>query len=402
MEVDTDGDLIGVRYNGSVQNLGHVVGPQGDTGPVGPKGDRGDTGPKGDKGDKGETGERGPMGRRGDTGRGWDWLGKWQSDVRYESTGDWQVVNHKGSAYICTSPVIGVEPGTKMATGSWDLFAERGAEGKPGRDGLPGGGQDGEAGTISIYDESLAVLLTASRLNFRGADVIAMASAIPGQVDVYVPSITFAPSFAATVIGGPFNGLSTVEKGATFGGVNLPWATNNVAAFPLDNATNLTMNGGAIALDGGWTVTGGGTYSAALSEGVIGTGFAVTLHSTTLQATVSANISFQWRAFHFKSLTAAGMTEVEVEASGGSLQAARTGNRAFTPTGTPEYLWVCYAQPLGATNTATGFVNVANNFAVPFQAAETVAVTNAYGDTTNYLCYRSTNPTAGAVTVNVV
>lgn len=44
-------------------DLGRVVGPQGETGPQGPKGDTGDTGPQGPKGDTGETGPAGADGK---------------------------------------------------------------------------------------------------------------------------------------------------------------------------------------------------------------------------------------------------------------------------------------------------------------------------------------------------
>lgn len=46
-------------------DLGQVVGPQGATGPQGPKGDTGATGPQGPKGDTGATG---PQGAKGDNG----------------------------------------------------------------------------------------------------------------------------------------------------------------------------------------------------------------------------------------------------------------------------------------------------------------------------------------------
>lgn len=58
-------------------DLGQVVGPQGATGPQGPKGDTGSRGPQGPKGDtgdtgpqgaKGDTGAKGPQGPKGDTG----------------------------------------------------------------------------------------------------------------------------------------------------------------------------------------------------------------------------------------------------------------------------------------------------------------------------------------------
>lgn len=48
--------------NMAAVDLGSVVGPQGATGPQGPKGDTGDTGAQGPKGDTGNTGPQGPAG----------------------------------------------------------------------------------------------------------------------------------------------------------------------------------------------------------------------------------------------------------------------------------------------------------------------------------------------------
>lgn len=61
----------GVMYysNGtSWESAGSVQGPKGDTGDTGPAGPAGATGPQGPKGDKGDTGAQGPAGPQGPTG----------------------------------------------------------------------------------------------------------------------------------------------------------------------------------------------------------------------------------------------------------------------------------------------------------------------------------------------
>lgn len=77
--INLSGELI-INYSDSTsENLGNVIGPQGEQGPQGetgiqgPKGDKGDTGEQGIQGIqglKGDTGEQGPQGEKGDTGVG--------------------------------------------------------------------------------------------------------------------------------------------------------------------------------------------------------------------------------------------------------------------------------------------------------------------------------------------
>ena len=71
VEVTDAGKLIFTLTDGSVIDLGSVMGPQGPKGETGPAGPQGQTGPKGAKGDTGATGAtgaEGPKGATGDTG----------------------------------------------------------------------------------------------------------------------------------------------------------------------------------------------------------------------------------------------------------------------------------------------------------------------------------------------
>ena len=73
VEVTDAGKLIFTLTDGSVIDLGSVIGPQGpkgepdDTGPQGEPGDPGETGPQGPKGEPGDTGQQGPQGPAGKT-----------------------------------------------------------------------------------------------------------------------------------------------------------------------------------------------------------------------------------------------------------------------------------------------------------------------------------------------
>ena len=68
VEVTDTGKLIFTLTDGSVIDLGSVIGPQGPKGETGPAGPQGQTGPQGAKGDTGATGAEGPKGATGDTG----------------------------------------------------------------------------------------------------------------------------------------------------------------------------------------------------------------------------------------------------------------------------------------------------------------------------------------------
>ena len=68
VEVTDAGRLVFTLTDGSVIDLGSVMGPQGPKGETGPAGPQGQTGPQGAKGDTGATGAEGPKGATGDTG----------------------------------------------------------------------------------------------------------------------------------------------------------------------------------------------------------------------------------------------------------------------------------------------------------------------------------------------
>lgn len=68
VEVTDAGRLVFTLTDGSVIDLGSVMGQQGPKGETGPAGPQGQTGPQGEKGDTGATGAEGPKGATGDTG----------------------------------------------------------------------------------------------------------------------------------------------------------------------------------------------------------------------------------------------------------------------------------------------------------------------------------------------
>lgn len=130
------------------QGLQGAPGIQGQAGPVGPKGDTGATGAQGVKGDTGATGAQGPagpQGAKGDTGaKGMTWVGEWSASGDYVAD---DAVSYLGSAYVATSPVLGVAP----TAGGWSLLASRGETGPQGLQGPAGPrGDTGPMGPMGL------------------------------------------------------------------------------------------------------------------------------------------------------------------------------------------------------------------------------------------------------------
>ncbi len=72
--INNKGELLVVLTDGTVQNLGIIVGADGEDGAQGPQGEKGEQGetgaqgPQGEKGEQGETGAQGPQGEKGEQG----------------------------------------------------------------------------------------------------------------------------------------------------------------------------------------------------------------------------------------------------------------------------------------------------------------------------------------------
>ena len=172
-EVTDAGRLVFTLTDGSVMDLGAVMGPQGpkgetgargekgETGAQGPKGDTGVQGPKGEtgaRGEKGETGPQGPAGPtgpKGDTGTGFTVKGYYgsvsalQASVENPEVGDaygvgaaapYDIYIYDGvtNAWVNNGPLQGAkgdkgdpgEQGPKGETGSTGPQGPRGPAGK--------------------------------------------------------------------------------------------------------------------------------------------------------------------------------------------------------------------------------------------------------------------------------
>ena len=251
-------------------------------------------------------------------------------------------------------------------------------------------------GLITVIDESTQVSATVNTLRFRGSDIIARLGETSNIADIYVPPVFFDPTLRVLVDDGSvFQGKSIVEKGFSPGKVLVDFMTNDPSGFPITGYNSLKLNNVDVTFDFGTETLTGGNITGPLVEPTV---VSATLVSGVSSIAKSGSIAYYARLWHFKSAIASGLTEAFIEGRTGYLTASKNGDRAFSVTGSPEYLWIIVPVSYGVL---TNFTNPANGFAVPFESAEVVSITNAYGWVSNYNCYRSTNPTAGAITVRV-
>ena len=107
-------------------------------------------------------------------------------------------------------------------------------------------------------------------------------------------------------------------------------------------------------------------------------------------------INWEWRVYYGDSASTA-LSSSDVVALGGNLQAGFAGTYAF-PAAASEYKIFTCPTSMG---TPSSFVDTGTGFAVPFNAPYVVAVTNAYGVTTNYNVFQSTYQLGGALNIAI-
>ena len=179
--VEANGDLY--VWDGEVfNNVGQIVGPQGDLGPTGPQGEQGPLGPTGSTGAEGILGPTGPTGAQGNLGAtgpqgvtgptgadgndgsvgavgttgpigatgpqgsqgaaGIQWQGEWDSSTTYVYA---DAVVYGDSSYFSLDTTTGEVP---QGSVQWQILALKGSQGDTGLTGAQGvGGPIGPTGT---------------------------------------------------------------------------------------------------------------------------------------------------------------------------------------------------------------------------------------------------------------
>lgn len=119
------GPIVGPQGDLGAQGNTGATGLSGDTGATGPQGDIGATGPMGDIGATGMPGDMGATGMPGDTGAtgiSFIWRSEWNGSYYVPN----DVVSYQGSSYICIVDNADTPP---TNTNYWQLVAQKGADG---------------------------------------------------------------------------------------------------------------------------------------------------------------------------------------------------------------------------------------------------------------------------------
>ena len=108
------------------------------------------------------------------------------------------------------------------------------------------------------------------------------------------------------------------------------------------------------------------------------------------------SIEWRWMRYHGTFAGAGPLTESQIKALGtASLQTDDAATYTYgAASGTYKYI----ACPV-SFGTLTTFKDQSTNLDVPMEAPYTVSVTNAYGQTTNYNVYRTTNQLGAAINI---
>jgi hypothetical protein len=136
-------------------NVGAIVGPQGNPGIQGEVGPQGETGPQGIQGIQGQTGPQGIQGIQGQTGAtgaiGINYRGPYDGAAVYVNN---DVVIFQGSTYIMVGQNLGIGYDPIGYPGMWNVIAAAGETGPAGPQGIQG--ETGPAGSgVSSFDQDL-------------------------------------------------------------------------------------------------------------------------------------------------------------------------------------------------------------------------------------------------------
>jgi hypothetical protein len=121
---------------------------------------------------------------------------------------------------------------------------------------------------------------------------------------------------------------------------------------------------------------------------------------TSANNTISSTFTVNWKAYSFFGIsTSTVITSTDILAMTKRFQDGFVGSYAFGGGG---YKWICYPKSFGNANTSK-FKDTASGFGVAIDPASpiTVPVTNSFGVTIDYLCYRTMNILNGTITIAI-
>lgn len=194
-----------------------------------------------------------------------------------------------------------------------------------------------------------------------------------------------------------FTGAVTpLEVGATI-------AANRTFTWGTTNPANINANSIRLQYPTGTDLVAGlandGTEvvaHAAVQRTTPGTETFRIIGTNSKAATFQRDYSVEWRWARYHGNSAASvLVEADIEGLTSSLQTDDAATYVFgAASGT--YKYICCPTSFG---TLTSFKDQSTNLDVPMEAPYVVSVTNAFGQTTNYNVYRSTNQLGAAINI---
>ena len=281
--------------------------------------------------------------------------------------------------------------GDTGATGVTGATGSTGATGPAGDTGATGA--TGASGEASPYSNVTPVPVTIGGIE-AGTTFVDQTMSDMFDALLYPYQYPAFSSFAITGQG------QTLEVGATTNAnPSFTWALTNSSNVVNDTiniydtttaehlVTNHNSTGPAAVTHAGITLSSAGAHV-----------YTITCENTKLGTfTLTFVITAYWRRYYGESASSP-HNEAEVKALRVSGLASSYAATYVFSTAASEYKWICYPSSWGTPST---FKDADTGFAVPFESAVVVSVTNTNGSTTNYNCFRSTNMLGGAISVVV-
>lgn len=264
-------------------------------------------------------------------------------------------------------------------------------------------GTDFNVNTTTIVDGSGAGVSTDDAYVRPTAVPIAIGGAVvgttfSGTVSDALDKILYPfikPTFSAFSITGQNTTLEVGDK--ISGGLKtFTWTTstpNNVTLNTIKITSNtttlidLTSNDGTQTIDIGTDIIK--TTATTYNFNIYGT------DKENNVFTKVYTVTWKWKIYYgSSSLTT--LNSVQVTAlQGNVLNTTRASTYSTTAS---DYKWICYPTSFGL---ATKFEDTATGFGVAMETPITVSVTNSFGVSNDYYCYRTTNSMASALSIKV-
>jgi len=203
------------------------------------------------------------------------------------------------------------------------------------------------------------------------------------------------PKFTSFLLSGQNTSLEVGDK-VSGGQRTFTWATSTSENIEVDTI-KITSDGVTVLENSANDGTETFDLGADIVKTTAGTQYFY-IYGTDTQTTIFNRIYavyWKWR-LHYGSSSLETLTSNDVASLQSSLLYTSENYTYNTPAN--NYKWICYPVSFG---TASKFTDMDTGFGVAMESPQILSVTNAFGVTTDYYCYRSTNSMAGAVRIKI-